>query len=508
MIKIILFILFLGYSITGIYAQEITHTVVPIGKNYTTGKIVEGQKIVFPQEVYRFEIDSVTEYWSLQLRSLRKSGEGYAVKGELLSYQPFKKQVIWNNQISYKGERLFYNFPYILHPNGSTTVCYNGQDGGMIWEVKGRVVGIYNSVGLLARGDGAGKRIAGIDLATGKRIWSRKVNVSTGVDVYGLNDSVLVVRGMGLHQINLRTGQGWDYKANTGEGDIGRGIAWGGSIFTLGIFATIAIMSDDEKYIKNVASGLLFEDDDIYWAGKDRIVRLKKDGKVVWEKPLPQSSVSRSSLILQDSLLYMLNYGETEKGKETTSYGNPFVAAYNKDDGRQLFCNVVFDKDEKMKDYSLSGASVWIANTNKLIKYTMQDGLPAEKVYKRTSSENFDAFVEKGVYRKRADDLFYDWVQAIPQYKIVRTDSLKYLVFDGDVNLIKTEDGKAMYTEYRNWKGYRFLYGQGQTYIIDKENKPVAILNVSPQSVLVKNRLYEKYKNLVITVDLNQLGLN
>ena len=198
MIKIILFILFLGYSITGIYAQEITHTVVPIGKNYTTGKIVEGQKIVFPQEVYRFEIDSVTEYWSVQLRSLRKSGEGYAVKGELLSYQPFKKQVRWNNQISYKGERLFYNFPYILHPNGGTTVCYNGQDGGMIWEVKGRVVGIYNSVGLLARGDGAGKRIAGIDLATGKRIWSRKVNVSTGVDVYGLNDSVLVVRGMGL----------------------------------------------------------------------------------------------------------------------------------------------------------------------------------------------------------------------------------------------------------------------------------------------------------------------
>ena len=95
-------------------------------------------------------------------------------------------------------------------------------------------------------------------------------------------------------------------------------------------------MSDDEKYIKNVASGLLFEDDDIYWAGKDRIVRLKKDGKVVWEKPLPQSSVSRSSLILQDSLLYMLNYGETEKGKETTSYGNPFVAAYNKDDGLSL----------------------------------------------------------------------------------------------------------------------------------------------------------------------------
>lgn len=161
-----------------------------------------------------------------------------------------------------------------------------------------------------------------------------------------------------------------------------------------------------------------------------------------------------------------------------------------------------------MKDYSLSGASVWIANTNKLIKYTIQDGLPAEKIYKRTSSENFDAFVEKGIYCLKADALFYDWVQAILQYKIVRTDSLKYLVFDGDVNLIKTEDGKAMYTEYRNWKGYRFLYGQGQTYIIDKENKPVAILNVSLQSVLVKNRLYEKYKNLVITVDLNQLGLN
>lgn len=506
--KVILFILLLEYTITATYAQEITHTVVSIGKNCTTGERIEGQKIIFPQEVYQLEIDSVTESWSVQLRSFRKSGEGYAAKGELLSYQPFQKQVVWKNQISYKGGGLIYNSPYILQPGSLTTVCYNGHDGGIIWEVSGRAVGTYNSIGLLARGDGAGKKLAGIDLTTGQKIWRRKVNASTGVDLYGLNDSILIVRGRGLHQINIRTGQGWDYKANTGEGDDGEGMAWGGSVFMLGLLPTLAIMSGEEKYIKNVASGLLFEEEDIYWAGKDRIVRLKKDGKVVWEKPLPQSSVSRSTLILQDSLLFMLNYGETEKGKETTNYGNPFVAAYNKEDGRQLFCNVVFDKDEKMKDYSLSGVSVWIANTNKLIQYTMQDGLPTEKVYKSTSSGNFDAFVERGVYRKTTDSLFYDWVEAIPQYKIVRTDSIKYLVFDQDVNLIKTEDGKDMYTEYRTWKGYRFLYGQNQTYIIDKKNQLVSILNISPQSILVKNKLYEKYKNLVITVDLDQLGLN
>ena len=34
-----------------------------------------GQKIVFPQEVYRFEIDSVTEYWSVQLRSEEHTSE-------------------------------------------------------------------------------------------------------------------------------------------------------------------------------------------------------------------------------------------------------------------------------------------------------------------------------------------------------------------------------------------------------------------------------------------------
>lgn len=161
-----------------------------------------------------------------------------------------------------------------------------------------------------------------------------------------------------------------------------------------------------------------------------------------------------------------------------------------------------------MKDYSLSANSVWIANTSKLIKYTLQEGMPVEKIYNRTSYRNFDAFVEKGVYLKGKDSLFYDWVGATPQYKIIRTDSMEYLVFDRDLNLVKVVDGKDMFVEYRKWKGYRFLYGNDDTYIIDEKNRPVAVLNISPAAVLVKQKLYEKYNNIMITVDLEQLGLN
>lgn len=65
-----------------------------------------------------------------------------------------------------------------------------------------------------------------------------------------------------------------------------------------------------------------------------------------------------------------------------------------------------------------------------------------------------------------------------------------------------------MFVEYRKWKGYRFLYGNDETYIIDEKNRPVAVLNISPAAVLVKQKLYEKYNNIMITVDLEQLGLN
>lgn len=505
--KQILFALFFVYGIINLYAQDITHSFVPIGKIYTTGQVIEAQKVVFPHEVYQFKIDSATEYWSVQLRTLRKSGEGYITKGDLLLYQPFEKQVIWKEQILYK-RGILYNFPYILNPEGLTTVCYNWHDGGIMWETGGIVVGAHNSVGLLATGKGSGAKVWGVDLSTGKKIWKRKLNISTGIDLYGLNDSILIVRGRGLHQINLRTGKGWDYKANTGEGDDGEDMARAGSFMTIGILPTLLFLGGKSEYIKNITSGLLLEENDIYWAGKDRIVRLKKDGKVVWEKPLPQSSVSSSKLILQDSLLYMLNYGAAEKGKETTNYGNPFVAAYTKEDGKQLFCNVVFDKGEEMKDYSLSANSVWIANTSKLIKYTLQEGMPVEKIYNRTSYGNFDAFVENGVYLKGKDSLFYDWVGATPQYKIIRTDSMEYLVFDQDLNLVKVVDGKDMFVEYRKWKGYRFLYGNDETYIIDEKNRPVAVLNISPAAVHVKQKLYEKYNNIMITVDLEQLGLN
>lgn len=69
------------------------------------------------------------------------------------------------------------------------------------------------------------------------------------------------------------------------------------------------------------------------------------------------------------------------------------------------------------------------------------------------------------------------------------------------------EEQEEMYAEYLHWKSYRFLYRQGSMYIMDENNRLVAELNVSADSFIVENRLYDVSVNRLIIVNLDRLAL-
>lgn len=502
--KFLLFTLFSMYFLLCIYAQEVAPQTVFIGKIYATEKVIEGQKIDFPQVIREVGVDYETQWLFLKLQKFNKWG------GTLAVYQPFEKQMKWEYSINAHLDQVLPYPPYIFCSGTKDTKCYDWHTGEVRWAQKGSVAGVHNSVVVLTKSSISSSlhKVCGVDIQTGKILWERKFNMLTGINLYGINDTTVILQVNGLHAMHIRTGKGWDYKAMTGGVDLETETP----LFRHALLAESGVglaLGDNDagSFIRNLSSGILVDSSDLYWAGRNVIVRLKKDGKVVWEKPLPQDNVSRSAILLKDGIIYMFNYGIAEKGGSFTQIGKPFVAAYRKEDGEQLFCNIAFDERENMKDFCLLDTSVCVVYTDRIIKYTFRKGIVEEKVYRQDSGEKFEFFVERGIYRKGADSLLYDWIAADTTQKVVYTNRSRFLVLDRDLNLKSMEEQEEMYTEYLHWKNYRFLYRQGSMYIMDENHKLVAELNVSADSFIVENRLYDVSVNRLIIVDLEKLSL-
>lgn len=95
-----------------------------------------------------------------------------------------------------------------------------------------------------------------MNLKNGEIIWNRKLNRDFGWnDVFYANDSTLMVVASGLHAINLKTGKGWDYDAETGGKKL--------------------IMSN-EGSVYGLVLNTIRDSSNIYFASKEQLAKIDK----------------------------------------------------------------------------------------------------------------------------------------------------------------------------------------------------------------------------------------
>ncbi|MDD4968357.1 MAG: PQQ-binding-like beta-propeller repeat protein [Paludibacter sp.] len=506
-----------------VFGQEkacISANEIILGRNYISDADIKAKKYVFPESIYRWYVDDSAKTMALQLRGTKEYGTDSIGKvsllngtGDILLFDLQSGKVRWKKPVDYSGPEIYHYDRMILKSDDYLTSCVNFENGEELWNSY-KTISYVNS----AKGIGVGNRrsssgsftnaVDGVNLKNGESIWRRKINRDYNLnEILPLNDSVVLVSANGLHAMNLRTGKGWDYNAHTGKKDHTNTVLT--NVFNI-ILGIILGQSEFEfatghDLITDLVSNTLVDSTGIYMADRNSIVRIDKTGKVLWKSHIPVGMVSHSSLFFKDSLVCMVNEGTASINYETVKYGKAFIAAYLKNNGKKVFLTKAGYKKEQILSYQIQQDTLFLLSMNRVLKYSLADGSELyEQTFKTDSVGELIQFGNVDMFFN-SDSATISPILSGSNSVVVHTGKNQFLVLDNLLNIkYIIPDNEVYYCSLKS-KGNRFINIGNTTLVIDKNNNPVAELDISGNTLLLGNKLFEVQGKNFVEIDLNQL---
>ncbi len=225
-------------------------------------------------------------------------------------------------------------------------------------------------------GDQLSDKLEGIDLKTGDVLWKRELSREYAWNnVFYLNDTTLLAVAAGLHTIHLKNGSGWDYNTVTGDKDYSVTNTANALGAVAGVLTGTFVISTGYNLVRDLVSNVLADSTDLYFASKEKLARVDKNtGEVIWSFPFPQNLPSKSVIFANDSLIYMINKGSAFMGYRQLSYGKPFLAAFNKNSGKQRFFSIIDVKDDPILGFQQVDDVFYLVFKNRVAKYSSKNG--------------------------------------------------------------------------------------------------------------------------------------
>ncbi|MGE5426652.1 MAG: PQQ-binding-like beta-propeller repeat protein [Methylococcaceae bacterium] len=475
-----------------IYAQsdiEIIHQLKPVGKNYMTNKDILAKEIVFPETIYKTYIDTNANRITVQLRYLSPEGKITHNTGTMVVYDLGLQKEKWSKKINYLQTDIDQHNDLIIQTTGKRSYSLDAETGVEKWEVKNKI--IYNDpdqkmgIGYKVKDFGpVNDQLEGIDLTNGISRWKIKISQSCGINnISHINDSTLIIVASGLHSVNLKNGEGWDYDALTGERSFMR----------------------NNNLVYDMVSNLTGDSANIYFASKEKITRLNNDGKVIWSTPLPLELTSKSGIFKRDSILYMVNYGYAYSFYYPTRYGKPYLAAFNANTGKQLYLKTLSKRKAKINTFQTRKDQLSIVFKNKMAQYSLVDGsLIREKKFKIKPDESLLSYVGNHVYVK-TDSLYNSLALTDTTTHCIFTEKKKVLVMNDRLEIIKNYDFNELYLNTLQEKDYRFLVNGDKTIVIDNLQRKVATIDVAMKTKLLGTKFYSIRDKSFLELDIKEI---
>ncbi len=482
-----------------------------VGKHSKTNKDILAKEYIFPERIDQYQLDSASGFVAVQLRGTTKNGKWLNNSGNIALFDLVANKIKWAKKINYSQSSIKQFGPLIIQKINDKSFCLNSVSGEVMWEVKntisyferGRNLGIgYKSNNLT----GSSNTLEGIDLLNGNNIWKREISREYGWnDIFHLNDSVLIVAAAGLHTINLKDGTGWDYHTITGAKDYKSTVATNVAGAALGVLTGTYIMSTGSDLVRDIVSNVLMDSLNIYFASRENITRLDQRGNVKWSVNFPKGLSSNSSIFIKDSLIYMVNKGFALMGNRQIDFGTPFLAAYNKNTGKQLFLKTLSDKKDQISGFKINKDEIILILKDRVLKYSLAKGsLLLEKSFDIGLVGELSYLIGDQVYLKR-DNSFVCLVTSDSTSNYLYTKKGKILKLNGQYDIMEQIDYQQIYICYLKAKGIKFLAKDQGTTVIGRDNQSLAELKISGNAMLKGSKLYDIQEKSFIEFDVNEL---
>lgn len=489
------------------------------GKNLVTNTDILAEEYVFPGRIHKYLVNPKTQTLTVQLREDSGNKKKSVNPGYLLSYNLESNKINWSREADYRGSRFLLYENRIIESTGYSSNGLNMETGNIQWEAINSIYYVDPAlpVGLgykriLSKSKNADLKnvfndLEGIYLKNGKTLWKREIDREFGWnEVLQLRDSVLLIAASGLHSVDLRNGKGWDYNAVTGLKDKNS------PFFKNLLAASVAALNNSSYYftteydiIWNIASNIIIDGSDIYFASREKISKLDVSGKEIWSHPLPATLTSKSSIFIKGNAVYLINRGYAFKGNEPVEFGMPFIAAYNINTGGEIFLQNISDKKEEVRAYTIRDKELCVLFKNRISKYSLINGKPkSQKIWSEKMYGEMMYFVSDKLYFKTDSTLTsLSSIDSAGLYVLANAN--KILVINKNLEVSQQFELHQLFIHYLKANEFKFLANENKTIVVDGDNKIVAEFKASRKSILLGTTLYETHENSLREIDLSGL---
>ena len=345
--------------------------------------------------------------YKIELRILDKLKKEFLIVGTdqnnrlrekpIFLFKPETGEVAW--KIQSLTPKFTVNFshqiPDIVIFEGSNKVfAISRQTGEIVWQRTGNYtpLDIPNNLAY-SRQHREGKiQMEAFDFTNGLTLWKR------GGFKYGwwandnqiLENNIWLASGDGLHTFDLKTGKGWDYKVDTDAiGGMGKVVA----LHVLSALVGGVTTATPDRY-DGLTSNALVIGDKVYYAGNRVLVCVDLDsGKEVWKTKV-RKIAAHSVLFEEEDKILMFGLGWCYKNYRRADYSIPYVARFNKSDGKQLLYKPV-GTEKRVVNYKITPEGYFFLSDKKLFFIdrinpdTVICSEPTDAEKKKTSIEQF-----------------------------------------------------------------------------------------------------------------------
>jgi hypothetical protein len=483
------------------------------GKNFINDSDIKGIEFEFSDGIYKFFFDTTTNLLTLQLRGISKDGKRFKNNGKISQYDIRNNQLLWSKDIAYQTSSLQQFSETMIYMTGNKSYCLDVYTGNNLWEAKNDIyfVNHIENIGIgykFKNTTGYSNDLEGINLKSGRKLWKRELNREYGWnDTFYVNDSTLVVVAAGLHAINIHTGKGWDYNTPTGKKDYSGTIAANAAGAALGLLTGTFVISTGYDLVRDLVSNALVDSAFIYFASREQLVKINKlSGNIIWKYPFANDVASKSSLSMDDNTIYMVNKGFAFMGYRQLDFGQPFIAAFDRQTGKQNYLTLMDVKKDPILDYHLLDNEIYLIFKNRITKYNKETGAQiAERVFPKDMYGELQYFIGSQVYITDQYGMLLSLTQTDSTKVHVFTTNGKVLSIDNQLNILYTTGHEDLGIYYLRTKDYKFIAKGEKTLIINDDGEEIAEVEATSNAFLIDDILYDKRDNSFIAIDLKEI---
>lgn len=497
-----------------VYAQKgkvLGSDTVSIGKFLISGESVFAKKITFDEKIHHFQIDTLNEQITMQLRDFNRFGNPKN-RGHLIRYDIEGNKVLWSNKASYQYESIRQYGNLLMDTYGGWTYGINNETGEQEWQNKKNLFFAapeYN----IAMGyefhptEGPENMFYGVSTKNGRTQWQREINREYGWrDVLYLDDTTILIVAEGLHSLDIRTGKGWDYHLVSGKENYTRAAVTSGLGMAVGLLTGVYFASANPDIISNISSNVIVDSSSLFFASTEELVKLNKNGNVRWKVSLPIEWTSKSAIFKSGNNIVLINRGYAYIGMRQVQHGNPFIASFDAESGKQNFLTSV-SRGEKNVIQSWK-----ILNNNILLLIDKRIEVRDKHTGAVRKIKEIAEIVNPSHFINGKNFLYQDSVWSARNSSdtshFVYTNNGKILELNSKLELVNEFSEKYFYQAYMDFRQLQLFINQKQCIVLSENERISAKFEIAEQVHQWDEKLFFINANNLFIVDIDQLKID